>query len=549
MPVPNKFVNSTPPVLSTDLDAEKFNQNFDALSAGIALNDKSITQRTIDETSLLVSYFIKQFVDVSALAQDPASLGLVNGDIIAVNGTGDNVGKLFKIVDVILPIFVPYTDEKISAWQTGIITTGETSIRVQSHQFIITGLVGKPINLYEGSVYYQVNSLDLDTYDQLKITVTASSKNFYIRLRNGNIPSGLLELINSPTPGTYTFNLKTLTGLSGIQSFLLEIGVSDPSLDSILDETVYISNLVFTSTINRWQLYKPQIINFEVLDKSNSNTKYRLIYNTLTGWEWEEIVTSGGESADVVYSNPNPTPITVGGIPIGATFLNQTIKQMFDALLYPYVAPAISLLAIPVPRPNYTTIPSDGVYEKGIIIPSVDLYALTTKKSNVITGVEFFKNSISIYSVPSPIPGGGMEHYTDSASMAGNTVFQAKVDDDALIVTSNSRSFTFVYPFYVGAVTNGTPNESEIKAMTKQVKAQSNTNFVYTITNQRFCIAYPDSYGALNQILDTNLFDIIGSFNVQSLGMTMLDSAVVTYKVYVLQTLTTQTNFTVQFKF
>lgn len=63
---------------------------------------------------------------------------------------------------------------------------------------------------------------------------------------------------------------------------------------------------------------------------------------------WQRIssvqdLASQSASASAIYSNSTPTPFTVGGIPAGTTFSNQTMQQMFDALLYPYVAPAASL--------------------------------------------------------------------------------------------------------------------------------------------------------------------------------------------------------------
>jgi hypothetical protein len=47
-------------------------------------------------------------------------------------------------------------------------------------------------------------------------------------------------------------------------------------------------------------------------------------------------------STDSIYTNPNPTPTTIGGIPSGSTFSGKTLKEMFDMLLYPYQAPAFS---------------------------------------------------------------------------------------------------------------------------------------------------------------------------------------------------------------
>jgi len=46
--------------------------------------------------------------------------------------------------------------------------------------------------------------------------------------------------------------------------------------------------------------------------------------------------------ATVIYNNVTATPTTIGGIPAGSTFTNQTMQQMWDALLYPYQYPAFS---------------------------------------------------------------------------------------------------------------------------------------------------------------------------------------------------------------
>jgi hypothetical protein len=48
-------------------------------------------------------------------------------------------------------------------------------------------------------------------------------------------------------------------------------------------------------------------------------------------------------ATSIFYDNPNPSTITVGGIPLGTTFSHRTIKQMFDDLLYPYTPPILSV--------------------------------------------------------------------------------------------------------------------------------------------------------------------------------------------------------------
>jgi hypothetical protein len=58
----------------------------------------------------------------------------------------------------------------------------------------------------------------------------------------------------------------------------------------------------------------------------------------------ESITTSGGSI--ITYTNPTPTPVTIGGIPAGTTFNNDTMTEMWDSLLYPYQFPSFSSFGI-----------------------------------------------------------------------------------------------------------------------------------------------------------------------------------------------------------
>lgn len=86
------------------------------------------------------------------------------------------------------------------------------------------------------------------------------------------------------------------------------------------------------------------------------------------------IIAGSAASASATFINPNPTTVTVGGIPSGSTFPTvQTMQQMFDKLLYPYQAPLLSLTATPNQK------------EYGDAL-STTLGWSYTKKSNPITG-------------------------------------------------------------------------------------------------------------------------------------------------------------------
>lgn len=59
------------------------------------------------------------------------------------------------------------------------------------------------------------------------------------------------------------------------------------------------------------------------------------------------------------YTNATPTSIAVGGIAKGTTFENKSMSDMFNALLYPYVAP--SNLVLNASEMN-------GVFENGTTV-------------------------------------------------------------------------------------------------------------------------------------------------------------------------------------
>jgi hypothetical protein len=73
---------------------------------------------------------------------------------------------------------------------------------------------------------------------------------------------------------------------------------------------------------------------------------------------------SGAASFDL-YTNPEPTPVPLGGISAGSTFVSQTMTQMWTALLYPYQYPAFtgfSITGYSSPIEVGYTIPTSGLY-------------------------------------------------------------------------------------------------------------------------------------------------------------------------------------------
>lgn len=253
---------------------------------------------------------------------------------------------------------------------------------------------------------------------------------------------------------------------------------------------------------------------------------------------------SGG-GAGPTYTNATPTPLTLGGIPAGTTFTAQTMQQMWDRLLYPYIAPAITL----------TSTPSSGVYEFGNPQAPINLSAVTTRNTNPITSVVFQRSDnggpySTIQVQASPVAGGGSENYIDVPGVGGfaSTNYRVQVGDGTVTTTSTVRNYTYVYPFYFGSGAPGLTG-AQIGALPKIIETVGDKVRPFSPTVQVFYFAYPAGYPALTRILDPSSFDITADWTIRSVTITGLDGTPQNYRVYEYNNLTTQTAFNITFDF
>ncbi len=217
------------------------------------------------------------------------------------------------------------------------------------------------------------------------------------------------------------------------------------------------------------------------------------------------------------------------------------------ALLYifqfSYLGPLISLAASG----------SGTVREKGATVSSTTLTATTTKRSDPIALVEFFRNGSEIaQNDPATNPGGGAEVYVDGVSFSDTTSFFARATDDGSTggpstVTSNTVTFTFVYPYYFGPALPGR-TAAQVAALTKDIRVSTaNLNKVFTAAGgDVYYFAYPASYGALTSILDENGFETFSSWTLRTENITGLDATAVSYRIYEFNNISSggTTNFT-----
>lgn len=240
------------------------------------------------------------------------------------------------------------------------------------------------------------------------------------------------------------------------------------------------------------------------------------------------------------YTNANLTLTTLGGIAAGSSFSAQTMTQMWDALLYPYTAPTITLTA------NIST----AVREFGNTIASINFTGTTVKKTNPITTVSFLRNGTPINYVSGPNPNGGAETYTEGTAVTSATSFTAKVSDGVATSTSNTLSYTFVYPYYYGVGAQSLTGAQIRSTLTTDVRANTaSVAFTSSPSSQVYYFCYLASYAALTSILDTNGFETISGYTVRNpVAIVGLDTTSQNYRCYELTTPTTATNFTNTYK-
>ena len=248
------------------------------------------------------------------------------------------------------------------------------------------------------------------------------------------------------------------------------------------------------------------------------------------------------EEAREVFSTDVLTVNALGGIPAGANLNNLTVREILAKLLYPYVAPVVSV----------TGTPNGGTYEKGDNKEITNVRVSVTKKSERIAKVEVFDGSTSLgIKEGDEVASGGTFNFIVSVPVNSvNKQLTAKVTDASnKVVSANTGAFSFVYPYYVGIVAeDAVIDEALVKGLEKKVEAKGNKTIAYTCNNERMVFAYPKAYGNLKSVIDPNNFDVTGTFTKQEVSITGLDGTAQAYYVYV-NGASTVSNFNMKFNY
>ena len=219
------------------------------------------------------------------------------------------------------------------------------------------------------------------------------------------------------------------------------------------------------------------------LQDNNSNIIFAEHVRDAVYTLWErvnevEIIAASAASASSVsmfYQNTDLTLRELGGIPIGTSFSTpQTMQDMFDALLYPYVAPGASISISPSLREYGSS-------------TSVTLNWTATKKSKPITSILVDGQSFTVVN--------------------GNTQTGTKPTLGTYSSTATPPSSSNSFSISVGDGTNTTTNGASIQWMNRIYWGTINLS---SIGNPNFDLTAPNGVSASSVITNLTSATILG---------------------------------------
>jgi hypothetical protein len=200
----------------------------------------------------------------------------------------------------------------------------------------------------------------------------------------------------------------------------------------------------------------------------------------------------GEGGSDDLYTNAEATPVTIGGIPSGSTFLDQTMQQMWDALLYPYQYPAFSAFSIS----GQNTLIEVGVTISG----SKTFLWSTTNSSNVQSNSIIIKDVTNTITLATGLANDGSEVIALPTPIQKTTqaTHQWGIEGTNTNASIFTGSFTvsWLWRMYYGPSTNTTLTETNIEALANSGLASGfSGTFAYAGGGYKY-FCFPDSFGS-----------------------------------------------------
>jgi len=201
------------------------------------------------------------------------------------------------------------------------------------------------------------------------------------------------------------------------------------------------------------------------------------------------------------FTNPNPTPEDLGGIPAGSTFDDVPILDMWEDLLYPYQAPVFSSFLISA---------NPGILEVGdTLTGGVKTFTWGTTNSDNIEA-----DSLTIISSSSGLLASGLSNDgTEDVDIGSNIQHTSQSTESWTVEGTNTNEGTFNrststywrWGFYFGNSSNAGPlTETEIEALvSKELRTSRSKTYALPAGEYKY-LCWPVAFGEYNTAKDAD---------------------------------------------
>ncbi len=188
------------------------------------------------------------------------------------------------------------------------------------------------------------------------------------------------------------------------------------------------------------------------------------------------LIAASAASASAFFQNSDPTTIAVGGIPVGSTFpIPKTMQEMFDELLYPYVAPLVTT----------STSLADREFGQTPITSANVSWTITKKKLN-ITSVSFSDGYVPVFTSGSQVQTRSFTTatYSQTPGISQINTFSISVGDGTSTISS-SVNLTWKNKIYWGKInltSLGNPNLTTNPSLASSVGLLATDTIIKNLT-------------------------------------------------------------------
>lgn len=198
-------------------------------------------------------------------------------------------------------------------------------------------------------------------------------------------------------------------------------------------------------------------------------------------------------------------------------------------------------------KPNITLSisPSSRIYNDGETINGVMLNTTLVFGNKSLLTIKYYKNGILIGTKNNNILIN--DAFLDGNIITNDTSYYVVIDDGITQVQSNDIDITFVTNFYTGVIGDVSISENLIKSLEIIKLPKTDNQKSYILNDEKIIYCYPQYYGNLKSIIDSEGFNVIGSFVVSSINLT-LNNKIISYQIYTTE-FPTLDNVTLNFEF